>query len=68
MRPAVFGRVTPAQKKLLIETFRAANHKVAMVGDGVNDILAFEGRRLLGRPRRRFRSGAQHQPSRLARQ
>jgi cation-transporting P-type ATPase E len=38
----VFGRVTPAQKKLLIETFQAANHKVAMVGDGVNDILALK--------------------------
>ncbi len=38
----VFGRVSPDQKKKLIEYFQKSNHKVAMVGDGVNDILALK--------------------------
>ncbi len=38
----VFGRVSPEQKKLLIKTFKDQNHKVAMIGDGVNDILALK--------------------------
>jgi len=38
----VFGRVRPDQKKLLIEHFQTQGHKVAMVGDGVNDILALK--------------------------
>ncbi|MDD3122256.1 MAG: HAD-IC family P-type ATPase [Candidatus Izemoplasmatales bacterium] len=38
----VFGRVSPNQKKLLIQTFKQNNHKVAMIGDGVNDILALK--------------------------
>ena len=36
----VFGRVTPAQKRLLVEALREAGHTVAMTGDGVNDVLA----------------------------
>ncbi|WP_390407699.1 HAD-IC family P-type ATPase [Lacticaseibacillus jixiensis] len=36
----VFGRVTPAQKKALIQAMQAAGHTVAMTGDGVNDVLA----------------------------
>ncbi|MDR2201605.1 MAG: HAD-IC family P-type ATPase [Clostridiales bacterium] len=36
----VFGRVTPEQKMLLIKSMKANGHKVAMTGDGVNDILA----------------------------
>lgn len=36
----VFGRVTPEQKKLLIQAMKAKGHTVAMTGDGVNDILA----------------------------
>ena len=36
----VFGRVTPNQKKLLIEAMQKKGHKVAMTGDGVNDLLA----------------------------
>ena len=38
----VFGRVVPEQKKLLIETLKANGKKVAMTGDGVNDILALK--------------------------
>lgn len=36
----VFGRVTPRQKKLLIEAMQKKGHKVAMTGDGVNDLPA----------------------------
>lgn len=38
----IFGRVTPTQKKILVETFRKNKHTVAMTGDGVNDILALK--------------------------
>lgn len=38
----VFGRVSPAQKRTLIRTFKAAKHTVAMTGDGVNDVLALK--------------------------
>lgn len=38
----VFGRVNPAQKKLLIKLFKKAGYTVAMTGDGVNDILALK--------------------------
>ncbi|MBM7311832.1 MULTISPECIES: cation-translocating P-type ATPase [Streptococcus] len=37
---AIFGRVSPHQKKLLIQTLKAQGHTTAMTGDGVNDILA----------------------------
>ena len=36
----VFGRVSPHQKKLLVESMKNNGHVVAMTGDGVNDILA----------------------------
>jgi magnesium-transporting ATPase (P-type) len=41
-RAAVFGRVGPEQKRALIRALKAAGHTVAMVGDGVNDVLALK--------------------------
>ena len=37
-----FGRVKPEQKKEIIECLKHNGHTVAMIGDGVNDILALK--------------------------
>lgn len=36
---AVFGRVSPQQKLAVITTLQGDGHRVAMIGDGVNDLL-----------------------------
>lgn len=38
----VFGRVTPDQKRILVQTLKAHKKTVAMTGDGVNDVLALK--------------------------
>lgn len=39
---SIFGRVSPYQKKTIINSLKKKGHKVAMIGDGVNDVLALK--------------------------
>lgn len=38
----IFGRITPDQKKALVEALQASGQYVAMMGDGVNDVLSLK--------------------------
>ena len=39
---SVFGRITPEQKAHLVQALRSRGHTVAMIGDGVNDVLSLK--------------------------
>jgi len=38
----IFGRITPEQKARLVESLQSRGHYVAMMGDGVNDVLSLK--------------------------
>jgi cation-transporting ATPase E len=38
----IFGRITPQQKERLVDLFRQQGYYVAMIGDGVNDVLSLK--------------------------
>lgn len=38
----IFGRITPQQKARVVQALRKSGHYVAMIGDGVNDLLALK--------------------------
>ena len=38
----IFGRITPQQKARLVSALRAQGYYVAMIGDGVNDVLSLK--------------------------
>jgi cation-transporting ATPase E len=41
-KTTIFGRITPQQKERLVGTLRASGFYVAMIGDGVNDVLSLK--------------------------
>ncbi len=41
-RATVFGRITPEQKEALVDALRRQGEYVAMIGDGVNDVLSLK--------------------------
>lgn len=38
----IFGRITPQQKEALVEALQSQGEYVAMMGDGVNDVLSLK--------------------------
>lgn len=38
----IFGRIRPQQKEALVSALRSQGHYVAMIGDGVNDVLSLK--------------------------
>jgi cation-transporting ATPase E len=42
METTVFGRITPSQKERLVDGLRSRGRYVAMIGDGVNDVLSLK--------------------------
>jgi cation-transporting P-type ATPase E len=42
LETTVFGRITPAQKERLVDALRRRGAYVAMIGDGVNDVLSLK--------------------------
>ena len=38
----IFGRITPSQKQALVRAFQRRGDYVAMIGDGINDVLALK--------------------------
>ncbi len=38
----IFGRITPEQKAQLVQALHSRGHYVAMIGDGVNDVLSLK--------------------------
>jgi cation-transporting ATPase E len=38
----IFGRITPHQKESLVQALRGRGYYVAMIGDGVNDVLSLK--------------------------
>lgn len=41
-KSTIFGRITPQQKERLVRALRDRSHYVAMIGDGVNDVLSLK--------------------------
>lgn len=41
-RATVFGRITPELKQRIVRVLRRRGHYVAMIGDGVNDVLSLK--------------------------
>lgn len=42
LKYSIFGRVSPEQKELIVDSLKQNKRTVAMVGDGVNDILSLK--------------------------
>ena len=42
LETTVFGRITPSQKERIVDALRSRGRYVAMIGDGVNDVLSLK--------------------------